>query len=62
MRIKPLKGEQIHSESLRGKVVLVNFWATSCPGCIKEMPELVSTYKKFHSQGFEDVLYAIFVK
>ena len=54
-----LKGEQIHFESLRGKVVLVNFWATSCPGCIKEMPQLISTYQKFHTQGFETIAVAM---
>jgi thiol-disulfide isomerase/thioredoxin len=32
-----LEGRQISLDSLRGKVVLVNFWATSCSGCIKEM-------------------------
>lgn len=44
---------------MRGKVVLVNFWATSCPGCIHEMPALVETYKKYHGRGFETVAVAM---
>lgn len=36
--------------ALKGKVVLVNFWATSCPGCIKEMPDLVKLYQHYQKQ------------
>src|SRR5512135_2728071 len=54
-----LTGEKVTLESLRGKVVMVNFWATSCPGCVKEMPELVNTYQKYHSQGLETVAVAM---
>ena len=39
-------------ENLRGKVVLVNFWATWCPPCRKEMPDLDTLYNKFKDQGF----------
>lgn len=46
-----LDGRQISLDSLRGKVVLVNFWATSCPGCVQEMPKLAETYRKFQSRG-----------
>ncbi|HTD03467.1 TlpA disulfide reductase family protein, partial [Undibacterium sp.] len=35
-----LKGEKITTESLRGKVVMVNFWATSCETCVAEMPHM----------------------
>ena len=48
-----LQGEKITTADLRGKVVLVNFWATDCPGCIKEMPELINTYKQYKNKGFE---------
>lgn len=57
--VTTLKGEKIALDSLRGKVVLVNFWATSCPGCIHEMPELANTYRKYHSQGLELVAVAM---
>jgi peroxiredoxin len=39
--------------------VLVNFWATSCPGCIKEMPGMVDTYKAYKDRGFEIVAVAM---
>lgn len=54
-----LTGEKIAMESLRGKVVLVNFWATSCPGCIKEMPGMIDSYKKYKSKGFEIIAVAM---
>ena len=40
-------------------MVLVNFWATSCPGCIHEMPDLVKTHKKYEARGFETVAVAM---
>lgn len=54
-----LKGERITTQSLRGKVVLVNFWATDCAICLKEMPELVKTYNKYHARGLEFVAVAM---
>ena len=54
-----LKGEKIALNELRGKVVLVNFWATSCPGCVKEMPGLVETYKAYRDKGFEVIAVAM---
>jgi peroxiredoxin len=54
-----LKGEKITSQSLRGKVVMVNFWATSCTTCIKEMPQMVQTYNKYKDQGLEFVAVAM---
>ena len=46
-----LAGQKISTHSLRGKVVMVNFWATSCATCVKEMPQMVDTYNKFKGQG-----------
>ncbi|MGZ3238169.1 MAG: peroxiredoxin family protein [Burkholderiaceae bacterium] len=54
-----LDGEKITSQSLHGKVVLVNFWATSCSTCIHEMPKMVETYNKFKKQGLEFVAVAM---
>ena len=45
-----ISGEKITSKDLLGKVVLINFWATDCPGCIAEMPGLINTYNKYKSQ------------
>ena len=54
-----LKGEKISMQSLRGKVVLVNFWATTCSTCVAEMPQMVSTYNKYHQQGLELIAVAM---
>ena len=54
-----LSGQKISSESLRGKVVMVNFWATSCVSCVREMPQMVETYNKFKGQGLEFVAVAM---
>lgn len=54
-----LEGKPIVLNELRGKIVLVNFWATSCPGCVKEMPDLVETYKQYKDRGFEIVAVAM---
>ncbi|MQR00518.1 TlpA family protein disulfide reductase [Glaciimonas soli] len=54
-----LKGEQISLKSLRGKVVMVNFWATSCTTCIGEMPQMVDTYNKYKGQGLDFVAVAM---
>jgi len=54
-----IDGKQISMSSLRNKVVLVNFWATDCPGCIKEMPHLIKTYNQYHPKGFEVIAVAM---
>lgn len=54
-----IKGERLSSDDLKGKVVLVNFWATDCPGCIREMPALVATHHKYHERGFETIAVAM---
>ncbi len=54
-----LKGEKITTNSLRGKVVLVNFWATDCVTCIKEMPDITATHLKYRAQGFETIAVAM---
>lgn len=54
-----LKGEQITTQSLRGKVVLVNFWATDCAVCLKEMPDMVRIYNQYRSRGLEFVAVAM---
>lgn len=54
-----LEGKTIPMSSLQGKMVLVNFWATDCPGCIAEMPGLIQTYNEYRNKGFEIIAVAM---
>ena len=54
-----LDGATHQTSSLKGKVVLVNFWATSCTTCMHEMPQIVATHEKFKGRGFETVAVAM---
>lgn len=54
-----LQGKIVQMKDLRGKMVLVNFWATTCTVCIAEMPKLIETYKQYHNRGFEIVAVAM---
>ncbi len=54
-----LDGSTLDSTALKGKVTLVNFWATTCTSCVAEMPELVRTHQKFQPRGFETVAVAM---
>ena len=54
-----VKGDRFQMSSLKGKVVLVNFWATSCTVCVGEMPKMVQTYQRYRDQGLETVAVAM---
>ena len=54
-----LDGSQSSTEQLRGKVVLVNFWATDCTTCVKEMPNIVATHQKYKARGYETLAVAM---
>lgn len=51
--LKSIDGKTYDLEKLRGKVVLVNFWATWCKPCVVEMPSMQKAYAKLGSQNFE---------
>ncbi len=54
-----LDGSQKHSSDLKGRVTLVNFWATSCVTCVAEMPAMVATFDKFKDRGFGTIAVAM---
>jgi thiol-disulfide isomerase/thioredoxin len=51
--LSTIEGRRVRLSELKGKVVMVNFWATWCQPCIKEMPLFVKTYEKYKDRGFE---------
>jgi len=59
VRFATLSGENFSTSDLRGKVVLVNFWATWCTTCVQEMPRMIDTYRKFAPRGYEMVAVAV---
>jgi peroxiredoxin len=54
-----LTGDKINLAKQKGKVVLVNFWATTCPGCAHEMPALIQTYNAYKGKGLVVVAVAM---
>lgn len=53
-----LTGQKISLQDLHGKVVLVNFWATSCAPCMHEMPRLAEMYRQLNRRGLEIIAVA----
>ena len=54
-----LDGSRKTTADLKGKVTLVNFWATSCVTCVAEMPRIVSTYDKYKARGYDTLAVAM---
>ena len=54
-----LDGSSKQTAQLKGKVTLVNFWATSCVTCVAEMPQLVATYDKYKARGYDTIAVAM---
>lgn len=54
-----LDGSKRTTADLKGRVTLVNFWATSCVTCVAEMPKVISTYNKYKSQGYDTLAVAM---
>lgn len=53
LTLEIIDGRKLNLTQLKGRPVLVTFWATSCPGCIKEMPHLIDLYKALNPRGLE---------
>lgn len=54
-----LDGAKADSSQWKGKVMLVNFWATSCTTCVHEMPQIVATHQKYKDRGFDTLAVAM---
>jgi len=54
-----LDGSRQTAADLKGKVTLVNFWATSCVTCVAEMPKLISTYNQYKTRGYDTIAVAM---
>jgi len=54
-----LNGSTQTTADMKGKVTLVNFWATSCTTCVAEMPEIVKTYDKYKDRGYDTLAVAM---
>jgi peroxiredoxin len=54
-----LDGSTKRTDDLKGKVTLVNFWATSCTTCVAEMPKVAATYRKYQAQGYDTLAVAM---
>ncbi|NPC59253.1 TlpA disulfide reductase family protein [Caenimonas soli] len=54
-----LDGSSKTTADLKGRVTLVNFWATSCTTCVAEMPKIIATYDKYQSKGYDTLAVAM---
>ena len=59
LEFKTIKGQELRIADYQGKVLLVNFWATSCTTCVKEMPQIADTYNKYKDKGFHTIAIAM---
>jgi thiol-disulfide isomerase/thioredoxin len=55
LKFTAVDGSEVDLAKMRGKVVLIDFWATWCGPCVGEVPHVVEAYKKLHDKGFEIV-------
>ena len=53
LTLKDIEGRDVRLNDYRGKVVLVNFWATWCPPCRKEIPDLIKLQRDYKSRGLQ---------
>ncbi len=54
-----LDGSTVDTQAMKGRVTLVNFWATSCVTCVAEMPRIIATHDKYSAQGYDTLAVAM---
>jgi thiol-disulfide isomerase/thioredoxin len=54
-----ITGQKVSLMDLHGKPLIITFWATSCPSCVKEIPHLIALYEQYHPQGIEIIAIAM---
>ncbi|AIL32126.1 hypothetical protein IX83_01220 [Basilea psittacipulmonis DSM 24701] len=54
-----LDGKELNLSDLKGKVVYLKFWATSCTTCVRMMPQNIRDYEKYHDKGLETIAVAM---
>jgi len=53
LKFTAVDGREVDTAKMRGKVILIDFWATWCRPCVQTIPEVVGLYKKYHDKGFD---------
>lgn len=53
LQFSTVDGKKVVLKEIKYKALLLNFWATWCAPCLKELPSIIETWKKYHDKGFE---------
>ncbi len=59
IQLTNIQGQNLNLSALKTQIVLVNFWATSCTGCIQEMPELIKLQEKYNTNKYKTIAIAM---